>query len=61
MYFLISDAAEENFIRWNTLGSYDWPNPPEMVQATTHLKQYTYLLTWFDQRLAWLENNIDTL
>ena len=60
-YNYLYPYAEENFLRWNTLGRYDWPNPPEMVAANTYYQQYKYLLKWYQERVEWLLANLDKL
>ncbi|MBN3491160.1 CotH kinase family protein [Acholeplasma equirhinis] len=58
MFLLINQDANQNFERWDILETYYWPNTPGMMEANTHQKQYEYLMSWLNQRFAWLKNNI---
>lgn len=46
--------AERNFTRWDRLGHYDWPNPHEMVEATTYQEQVDYLYHYIKARADWM-------
>ncbi len=61
MYLRIYDYAVDNFVRWQILDTYVWPNPAEMMAATEYHQQVDWLLLWYHQRMLWLKNNIDHL
>ena len=46
--------AQRNFNRWAILNHYVWPNPPEMVQATTYEAQVSYVYHFIRERADWM-------
>lgn len=57
---LLYPYAIDNFATWTILDEYVWPNPKEMVEANTYLKQITYLKVYLIQRQDWLTNELNT-
>ena len=51
----LSDAADRNFNRWQTLGTYVWPN--NFIGAT-YAEEIGYLKSWATDRLDWMDNNM---
>jgi hypothetical protein len=56
----IRTDANENFMKWNILGTYVWPNPIEVQQANSFTAQTYVLRNYIDNRLAWLLEAIMT-
>ena len=52
--YLIS-SAERNFIRWDILSTYIWPNN---YVGNTYSNELNYLKTWINSRLIWMDNNL---
>lgn len=57
---LLETEANRNFDKWQILGIYVWPNPPEMVAQDTYRKQINYLKDYLTQRKNWLYNELTT-
>jgi hypothetical protein len=55
MELFLTDAAERNFIKWPTLGTYVWPNN---FVGTSYSEEVNYLKTWIIDRLTWMDNNM---
>jgi hypothetical protein len=55
MHDYLSGAADRNFNKWQTLGSYVWPNN---FIGNTYLEEIQYLKTWTSARLAWMDANM---
>ncbi len=53
-------AAERNFERWDILGHYVWPNPPEMLNATTYQGQLNYLYDYIEARATWMYHAVQS-
>jgi beta-glucanase (GH16 family) len=51
-------AQQENYSRWPTLGQYVWPNP---VVFDTYQGEVDHLKQWYQDRMVWLDNAIDSL
>ena len=51
-------AQQENYSRWPTLGQYVWPNP---VIFDTYQEEVDHLKQWYQDRMDWLDNAIDSL
>jgi hypothetical protein len=49
-------AATRNFTRWNTLGSYVWPNADGYQTRTTHQAEVDWMKNWLTQRLVWIDS-----
>jgi hypothetical protein len=50
----IRNDANENFVKWNILGFYVWPNPIEVQQANSFTAQTYVLSNYIENRTAWL-------
>lgn len=48
------NAFNRNFEKWQTLGTYVWPNTPEMVAITTWEGQVDYVKDWLTDSLNYL-------
>ncbi|BCR36411.1 CotH kinase family protein [Mariniplasma anaerobium] len=57
---LLYPYAIDNFATWTILDEYVWPNPQEMLEANTYLKQIIYLKNYLIQRESWLEDEMHT-
>ena len=53
-----SGAIDQNFSKWNILGTYVWPN---RFVGTTYNEETNYLKNWISERLSWLDSNINAL
>ena len=54
-------SAQVNFLRWQILGTYVWPNPAGYDKRTTYQSEIDYLKTWLYARFFWLDNAINAL
>jgi len=53
-----AEAAAKNFNRWPILGIYVWPNN---FIGNTHGAEVNYLKDWIEDRLLWLDGEINAL
>ena len=53
---IIQPSLNENFSKWNILGTYLWPNP--LPLANTHEQEINLLRDWLSDRLEWMDGNI---
>lgn len=51
----LNAAQQRNFITWNTLGTYIWPNN---YVGNTYQEEINYLKSWISFRLNWMDNNM---
>jgi spore coat protein CotH len=51
----LQDASSRNFMKWQTLGTYVWPNN---FIGNTYLEEVNYLKTWLSARIAWMDANM---
>jgi hypothetical protein len=51
-------ALGRNYLRWNVLGTYVWPN---RFIGQTYDEEYEYLRQWIAERLTWMDGAIDGL
>ena len=49
-YSKFGRAMERNFVRWNIMGQYIWPNPNVIVRIDTLKGQLDYLNEWLTER-----------
>lgn len=54
---LIQEAQQRNFLRWDVLGKYVWPN---YFIATTFEEEIAYVKRWVAERVDWLDRNFGT-
>ena len=54
----LSLAQEENNDRWNTIGTYVWPNP---VVYNSYEEEVNHLKNWYTERMNWLDTAINNL
>ena len=54
-------SAEYNFIKWQILGSYVWPNAAGYENRTNYKSEVDYLLDWCNKRFQWLDTAINNL
>ena len=52
----ISNSVHRNYEKWQTLGTYVWPNPPELVSINTWEGQVEYFRTWLLRSLDYMYN-----
>ena len=52
-------AVDENFQKWNTLGSRLWPNPTPVPQS--YAGEIANLKQWIQGRSEWLDGALDPL
>ncbi len=57
----ISVSAEYNFMKWQILGTYVWPNPAGFEIRTTYQSEVDYMLDWCNTRYTWLDTAINGL
>ncbi len=55
---LLSDAQARNFDKFKILDSYVWPNN---YVGGTYANEVDYLKSWVDQRIDWLDEQIDAI
>lgn len=56
----ITRSRYNNFIRWDVIGkNYDWYTAPEVYNITTYEGQVEFLYEYLDQRLKWLNKEIN--
>jgi len=53
-----SNASKNNFIRWPVLGTYIWPNN---FVGNTYQQELDYMTSWIDDRLQWMDGEIENL
>ncbi len=56
----ISDMAERNFMKWDIMNTYVWPNPAEVLAQTTHHGQVQYVLSFMNLRAEWMHDEINS-
>jgi hypothetical protein len=49
-------AQAKNYEKWQTLGTYVWPNP---VFYDTHAEEVTHLKSWISNRINWLNGQFN--
>ncbi len=54
----LNQSQERNFYKWPILGVYIWPNN---VYFSTYDEEVIYLKEWLNERLEWLNQNLDEL
>lgn len=54
----VSGATKNNFLRWPVLGTYIWPNN---FIGNTSEQELEYLTDWIENRLLWMDNEIEGL
>ena len=57
-YLKATGAANRNFDRWDTLGMYIWPN---YYVGFTYDEEVNTVKTWLNNRMSWLDNEIENL
>jgi hypothetical protein len=53
-YYLLSDAQERNFTKWDILGQYVWPN---YYYGDTYEEEIEILKVWVNARLNWIDES----
>ena len=53
-----SGAADKNFTLWRVLGLYVWPNN---FVGNSYSQELGYFNTWIEDRLSWMDTQIDAL
>jgi hypothetical protein len=56
--FYLNQSQERNFHKWPILGTYIWPNN---VFFSTYDEEVIYLKEWLNERLEWLNDNLNEL
>lgn len=54
-------STKLNFIRWQILGEYVWPNPPGYEYRNSYIKEYEFLTDWIEERYNWMDTFINAL
>lgn len=54
----LNKSQERNFYKWPILGTYVWPNNKYF---STYDEEVIYLKEWLDERLGWLNVNLNKL
>ncbi len=52
---LMGNAISRNFVRWDILDTYVWPNN---FIGTNYAQELYYLKTWITDRLNWMDDNL---
>ena len=55
-YLNSNNAIRQNFYKWPILGQYVWPN---YFVGATHESEINYLKGWINQRLNWMDGQIN--
>jgi len=50
------NSFERNFIKWDILEKYVWPNPTELVEIHTWMGQVEWLMDWLHKSLDYVYN-----
>jgi hypothetical protein len=58
---LLAPLEKANFTRWPIMGTYVWPNPPELVAIKTHQGQVEAYRTWMKARFAWMDEAMESM
>ncbi|PCJ94516.1 MAG: hypothetical protein COA50_12205 [Flavobacteriaceae bacterium] len=53
-----SGSIDQNFNTWNVLGTYVWPNS---FVGNTYNEEIDYLKNWVEDRLIWMDTEINSL
>ena len=51
----LDESQERNFIKWDILGTYVWPND---YVAPSYEDELNYLKNWISDRMEWLDDNM---
>ena len=57
----ISHSADYNFMKWQILGLYVWPNAAGYETRATYQSEVSYLIDWCNARYTWLNTAINGL
>ena len=57
-YLETNNAIQNNFSKWLVLGKYIWPNA---YVGNNYTDEINYLKDWTENRLEWLDNQINSL
>lgn len=52
---ILSEAQVRNFNRWNTLGTYIWPN---WFIGDTYQEEIDFMSNWLNDRLIWMDGQL---
>jgi hypothetical protein len=52
----LKNSFERNFIKWDILEKYVWPNPTELVEIHTWMGQVEWLMDWLHKSLDYVYN-----
>jgi hypothetical protein len=55
-YLNSNKVINQNFYRWTILGQYVWPN---YFVGDTHESEISFLKNWINQRLNWMDGQIN--
>ena len=53
---LLGNSVDKNFTKWPILGEYIWPNY-EVFES--HEEERIYLKTWINNRLSWMDSELN--
>ena len=53
--------TDENFSKWNILGTFVWENVDGYEERKTYQSEVDYLKNWGSERVEWLNTNINAL
>ena len=53
-----TEAAKRNFIKWEILENYVWPNS---YVGGTYVNEIEFLKNWIENRTEWLDKEIEKL
>jgi hypothetical protein len=52
----VVNSANYNFVRWDILNTYVWPNP---VVTGSYNGEISYTKNWLQQRVDWMDQEIN--
>lgn len=55
----LRDAAGRNFVKWDRLGKYDWPNPDGYAQRQTYQSEVDFMKDWLAERVEWIDDQFE--
>ena len=55
----LNDAADRNFVKWDRLGAFDWPNPPGFQDRKTYRSEVNFMKDWLKTRVEWIDSQFE--
>lgn len=57
----INVSADLNFVKWQILGAYVWPNAAGFSERITYQSEIDYMKDWLTERYNWMDSAINSL